>query len=213
MMDSEVKDSYVTVDIPLEEPVLFKDKGSKFYGYVYHIENEDEVKALVQALKAEHYSARHHCYAWKMGYDSVSYRANDDGEPSGTAGMPVLEVIKREDNQILSSGITNVLVVVVRYFGGILLGTSGLINAYKNTAMMALDEVSKKECVVEKDFIAEFDYPQMSAVMRVMKDNELRIRQQDFTGRCRLHFSVRLSMVSRIEKAFDEMYMVRLIEE
>ena len=206
MMESEVKDSYVTVDIPLEEPVLFKDKGSKFYGYVYHIENEDEVKALVQALKAEHYSARHHCYAWKMGYDSVSYRANDAGEPSGTAGVPIY-------NQILSSGITNVLVVVVRYFGGILLGTSGLINAYKNTAMMALDEVSKKECVVEKDFIAEFDYPQMSAVMRVMKDNELRIRQQDFTGRCRLHFSVRLSMVSRIEKAFDEMYMVRLIEE
>ena len=206
MTQDIIKDSYTTVDAPLDEPVLFKDKGSKFYGYVYHIESEDDVKTLVQALKTEHYSARHHCYAWKMGHDKVSYRANDDGEPSGTAGVPIY-------NQILSSGLTDVLVVVVRYFGGILLGTSGLINAYKNTAMMALDEVSRRECIVERDFIAEFDYPQMSAVMRVMKDYDLRIRLQDFTGRCRLHFSVRLSMVERVEKAFEEMYMVRLIDE
>ncbi|MBQ1968987.1 MAG: YigZ family protein [Flavobacteriales bacterium] len=206
MTQDIIKDSFTTVDAPLDEPVLFKDKGSKFYGYVYHIESEDDVKTLVQALKTEHYSARHHCYAWKMGHEKVSYRANDDGEPSGTAGVPIY-------NQILSSGLTDVLVVVVRYFGGILLGTSGLINAYKNTAMMALDEVSRRECIVERDFIAEFDYPQMSAVMRVMKDYDLRIRLQDFTGRCRLHFSVRLSMVERVEKAFEEMYMVRLLEE
>jgi uncharacterized YigZ family protein len=182
---------------------IYKEKGSKFIGYALYVDSTDKVKEIVNAYKKEHHKARHVCYAYKIGND---IRANDNGEPSGTAGRPILR-------QIEASGKENLLVVVVRYFGGTLLGTGGLINAYKNTAMMALDEVSRRECIVERDFIAEFDYPQMSAVMRVMKDYDLRIRLQDFTGRCRLHFSVRLSMVERVEKAFEEMYMVRLLEE
>lgn len=202
----EIKDTYLTVSEEINQPILFKDKGSKFYAYVYHVENEEQVKQHVQALKAEHYSARHHCYAWRMGQLEYSYRANDDGEPSSTAGVPIY-------NQILSFGLTNVLVVVVRYFGGILLGVSGLINAYKSATQMALAEAEKQEKIVEKDFVAYFDYPQMSAVMKIMKDYDLRITSQDFNVKCCLYFSVRLSKIEKIKTAFEDLYTVKLVED
>ncbi|MDD4820131.1 MAG: YigZ family protein [Flavobacteriales bacterium] len=204
-MAEDIKDTYLTVSQVLDSPALFKDKGSKFFAYVYPVENEEQVKEYVQVLRAEHHSARHYCYAWRMGKLDFSYRANDDGEPSATAGVPIY-------NQILSFGLTNVLVVVVRYFGGTLLGVSGLINAYKTAAQIALSEAVIEERVVEKDFTADFDYPQMSGVMKIMKDYDLRVRSQDFNVKCHLHFSVRLSQIEKIKTAFEELYTVKLLE-
>lgn len=126
-------DTYKTIDLPTEE-VLFKEKHSKFFGYVFPIRTEEEVKPILDAIKKQHHSARHWCYAWQLGVENqIQYRANDDGEPNNSAGMPIY-------GQIQSFEITNVLVIVVRYFGGIKLGVGGLISAYKNTAQMALEQ-------------------------------------------------------------------------
>ena len=144
-----MSDSYLTIADPTEG--LFKDKGSKFLAYAYPVDNEDEIKELVQHLKKEHYSARHHCYAWRLGADKTHFRANDDGEPSSTAGKPILGQIQRLD-------LTNILIVVVRYFGGTLLGVSGLINAYREAAVDALEHAEIVEKLVEEIFWVEFDY-------------------------------------------------------
>lgn len=201
-MNQTVLDTYLTVqgDTPVE---LFKDKGSKFYCYVYHIENPEQVRPIIQTLKEEHYSARHHCYAYRIGELTTTYRVNDDGEPSGTAGVPIY-------NQIQSFGLTNVLVVVVRYFGGTLLGVPGLINAYKSATQMGLQSSTVVEKIVCKDMTAHFDYAQMSSVMRIVKDFDLSVSSQDFQAKCRLYFSVRLSAVERVKTAFEELYLVRL---
>lgn len=124
----DIKDTYLTIDLPSEG--IFKDKGSKFLAFAYPLTDESKVKNIVQNLKKEHHSARHHCFAFKIGNQGEHYRANDDGEPSGTAGRPIL-------GQLNSYNLTNILVVVVRYFGGTLLGVGGLINAYKNATIEA----------------------------------------------------------------------------
>lgn len=182
----ENNDTYRTIESA--STATFKDKGSKFIAYAYPILSETEVKELVQALKKEHFSARHHCYAWRLGAKGERYRANDDGEPSGTAGRPIL-------GQLQSLEVTNMLIVVVRYFGGTLLGVSGLINAYKTSANLVLSEATIVERIVEKQFDLRFEYPLQNAVMKVIKDEQLEIVSSQYTLDCELRISVRLNKI------------------
>lgn len=205
-MENEIKDTYLTISSPTEEQ-LFKDKGSKFFSYAYPVSSREQAEEIVQSVRTAHHSARHCCYAWRVGQLSHSYRVNDDGEPSSSAGAPIY-------NQILSAGLTDVLVVVVRYFGGVLLGVPGLINAYKTAAQMALASAETEERTVEKPFSVRFTYPQMNTVMRIMKDFGTRITGQDFKNECVLYFSVRLSLEGKIREAFTrQLYSAVLKEE
>jgi len=150
----------------------FKDRGSKFLSFAYPVNSAAEVKEKVLLLKKEHPKAVHHCYAYRLGTNGTQYRANDDGEPSGSAGRPIL-------GQIDSLGLTHVLVVVVRYFGGILLGIPGLINAYKTAAAAALKDAVIVEKWIEEIFEISFDYPDMNEVLHILKQNESKIIKQD----------------------------------
>lgn len=180
----DIKDTYLTIDLPSEG--IFKDKGSKFLAFAYPLTDESKVKNIVQNLKKEHHSARHHCFAFKIGNQGEHYRANDDGEPSGTAGRPIL-------GQLNSYNLTNILVVVVRYFGGTLLGVGGLINAYKNATIEALENASIVEKIIETHYQLRFDYPLQNTVMKVLKDFNTDITNSQFEMDCRLSIAVRLS--------------------
>jgi uncharacterized YigZ family protein len=177
-------DTYKTVTSKAEG--IFRDRGSRFIGYVFPVSSTDEIAAILAELRNEHHGARHHCYAWKLGADGAMYRANDDGEPSGTAGKPIY-------NQILSAGITNVLIVVVRYFGGTLLGVSGLINAYKQAAADAISNAHITEKQITEVYNLQFEYSAMNDVMKILKDHELKQWNQNFELNCSLNFSVRKS--------------------
>lgn len=179
----------------------FKDKGSKFYAYAYPVKNEDEVKEYVQGLKKEHHSARHHCYAWRIGTEEILTRANDDGEPSSTAGKPIL-------GQLTSYELTNILVVVVRYFGGTLLGVSGLINAYKNATIEALNNADIVSKLIENTFELKFEYPLLNTVMQTTKQEGLNIVETDFQESCRLIFTVRKSDAEKAQNVFTNIYGV-----
>ncbi|WP_264531101.1 IMPACT family protein [Flavobacterium sp. N502540] len=168
----EINDTYQTISFESEE-VLLKEKSSKFFGYAYPIESEDEVKPIIENLKKQHPHAVHYCYAYQLGTaPKISYRANDDGEPSNTAGAPIY-------GQIQSFGVTNVLVVVVRIYGGIKLGVGGLITAYKTTAQMALEACEIIEKTIDVHFLISFDYKNMNRVMRVIKEKKLEITAQE----------------------------------
>ncbi|MBL7969224.1 MAG: YigZ family protein [Prolixibacteraceae bacterium] len=186
-------DTYKTIANPSEG--LFKDKGSKFISFAFPVESEDEIKNIIQTIKKEHFSARHHCYAWRLGYEKLLFRANDDGEPSSTAGKPIL-------GQIQSFDLTNILIVVVRYFGGTLLGVSGLINAYKNAANDAILNAEIVERLVEKNLIIEFDYGAMNDVMKIFKDEKLLQVEPAFDLRCSIKTHIRLSESDRIAESF-----------
>jgi Uncharacterized conserved protein len=185
-----MEDTYKTILNPSEG--LFKDKGSKFIAYAFPVYSENEIKEIIQTIKKEHYSARHHCYAWRLGHEKLQFRANDDGEPSSTAGKPIL-------GQIQSFDLTNILIVVVRYFGGILLGASGLINAYRNAALDAITNAEITEKIVEKRYLVEFDYGVMNDVMKVFKDEKLLQIDPIFDLRCSIKTDVRLTDSERIE--------------
>ena len=172
---------------------LFKDKGSKFIAYAYPIFSEDEVKEILKSIKKEHFNARHHCYAWRLGDENIRFRANDDGEPSSTAGKPIL-------GQLLSFDVTNILLVVVRYFGGTLLGVSGLINAYKNAAKDVLENASIVEKKIESIFQIKFSYNELNDVMGIMKNENLNQLETLFLEDCKIKFSIRKSESQRIEK-------------
>ena len=166
---------------------LFKDNGSRFIALAYPVETEEEVKEIVASLKKEYHDARHHCYAYRLGYRGDRFRANDDGEPSGSAGRPIL-------GQIDSLGLSDVLVVVVRYFGGIKLGIPGLIRAYKTSTADALSQAEIVEKVAGKTFRVRFDYLSMNAVMKALKDLGLTATDQDFGLDCSLQVRVRLAL-------------------
>ncbi|MFZ4633486.1 MAG: IMPACT family protein [Saprospiraceae bacterium] len=168
---SVLPDAFHTIDAPAEGE--FKDRGSRFIGYAYPVRNEDEALAHLEVLRKEHFKARHHCFAWRMGVDGNRFRANDDGEPSGTAGRPIL-------GQIDTLGLTDVVVVVVRYFGGVLLGASGLIHAYREAANEALRAATVVEKVIQDTFWIDFDYALMPDVMNALKKMECSIYAQDF---------------------------------
>ncbi len=172
---------------------LFKDNGSRFIAWAYPVETEEEVKEIVAGLRKEYHDARHHCYAYRLGWLGDRFRANDDGEPSGSAGRPIL-------GQIDAAGLSDVLVVVVRYFGGIKLGIPGLIRAYKSSTADALSQAEVVEKIAGKSFRLRFGYLAMNPVMKVLKDMDIPAKDQEFGMDCALTVRVRLSL----EAAFRE---------
>ena len=186
MADNHIKDSYKSISS--ESRGLFKDNGSRFIAHAYPVETEEEVKEIVAALKKEYYDARHHVYAYRLGYMGDKFRANDDGEPSGSSGRPVL-------GQIDSCGLSDILVVVVRYFGGIKLGIPGLIRAYKTSTADALANAEIVEKIASKLYRVHFGYMNMNSVMKVFKDMDLVQKNQSFDMECSMDTSVRLSLV------------------
>ena len=183
-MDPVIKDAYKSIAARSEG--LFKDNGSRFIAFAFPVETPDQVKSIVDSLKKEYHDARHHCYAYRLGYRGDVFRANDDGEPSGSAGRPIL-------GQIDTLGLSDVLVVVVRYFGGIKLGIPGLIRAYKTSTADALSQTEIIEKVAGKNWQLSFDYLSMNAVMKVLKDMDLPQKDQQFGTDCSLVTRVRLS--------------------
>ena len=183
-MDPVIKDAYKSIAARSEG--LFKDNGSRFIAFAFPVETVEEVKDIVDRLKKEYHDARHHCYAYRLGYRGDVFRANDDGEPSGSAGRPIL-------GQIDSLGLSDVLVVVVRYFGGIKLGIPGLIRAYKTSTSDALSQAETVRKVACKAFRLDFGYLDMNAVMKVLKDMGLPQSDQDFGTACSLRTRVPLS--------------------
>jgi uncharacterized YigZ family protein len=165
-----MKDTYKTIAFPSEE-ILYKEKNSKFFGYGFPIVSEEEVKPIIDRFRKQHPHAGHYCYAYQIGADTIIYRANDDGEPSNTAGMPIY-------GQIQSFSVTNILIIVVRVFGGVKLGVGGLIAAYRTTAQMVLEECEIIEKTIDIHYLISFDYKNMNKVMRGIKENKLEIVSQ-----------------------------------
>lgn len=182
---------------------LYKEKGSKFIASAFTITSEEEAKQRIAEIKKKYYDARHNCFAYMIGPDKAIFRASDDGEPSGTAGKPIL-------NQILSKDVTNVCVVVTRYFGGIKLGTSGLINAYKIASRDALDNAQIIQKTVNEVYSLEFAYPLMNEVMRIMKEENLEQLNPRFEMDCYLEFSTRKNDVEKIVTRFCNLYGVKI---
>jgi uncharacterized YigZ family protein len=194
-------DSYKTIESASEG--IFRDKGSKFIGYAYPIRSEIEVKPIIIKLRTEHAKANHFCYAYRLTPDRSVFRVNDDGEPSGTAGRPIL-------NCLLSEDITNILIVVVRYFGGTLLGVPGLINAYKTASIEAIKAASVVSKTVNDVYEAHFDYLQMNDVMKLSKEENLQIIGQQFDTNCILKFEVRKAQLNQVLSKFDKIEGVKL---
>ena len=194
------KDVYKTIDKASTE-ALFKDRGSKFYGYAFPVTNEEEIKENIEFLKKQHYNARHWCYAWQLGMKYEKYRANDDGEPTNSAGIPL-------HGQLQAFEVTNVLVVVVRYFGGTKLGVGGLIQAYKTAAKLALENSEIIQKTINEEFILQFNYSEMNKVMRIVKEEQISIINQKLDLNCRYIISVRKKEAAKVFKLFDETYKV-----
>ena len=199
-------DTYKTIASTVQE-VIFKEKSSKFLGYAFPVTSEEEIKAHLEEVKKAHFSARHWCYAWQLGYGTNQrYRANDDGEPNNTAGIPIY-------GQIQSFELTNILVIVVRYFGGIKLGVGGLVQAYKTTAQLTLQEAEIEEKLITEELRIRFDYPLMNKVMRVVKEQNLNITQQLLTENCELHLAIRQSDYQRMQELFENIYGVLIVKD
>ena len=203
-MDFLENDLYKTIDFPSEE-VLLKEKNSKFFGYAFPVTSEEDVKENLERLRKEHFSARHWCYAYQIGTEKIQYRANDDGEPNNSAGMPIY-------GQIQSFEVTNVLVVVVRYFGGVKLGVGGLISAYKTAAQMALENATIVEKTINKHFIISFGYANMNKVMRIIKEKNLQIISQKMEMDCEIEISIRKKNVQNLLDTFESLYEIKLTE-
>jgi uncharacterized YigZ family protein len=204
MSDICENDTYKTIEVA-QGDALFKEKGSKFIGYVFPIENEEDVKIHIEELKKKHHAARHWCYAWQLGFEEKSYRVNDDGEPNNSAGNPIY-------GQILSKDITFVLVVVVRYFGGTKLGVGGLINAYKTTAKLILDEAEIVNKTVNVSFQLTFEYQEMDKVMRIIKENNLDILDQKMNLNCSFIIAVRKNNAIKVEQLFINLRCLKIRE-
>lgn len=187
------EDTYKT--ITQSSSGLYKEKGSKFIAMAYPVTDEETVKQILADLKKEHYSARHHCYAYVLGPDKSAWRVNDDGEPSGTAGRPI-------HGQIQSFDLTDILIVVVRYFGGTKLGVSGLINAYKSAAKDALSQAEIIEKTVNEIYKLEFPYEEMNDIMRIIKEENLQIIDNQFDTSCIIIYSIRKNEADRIKFRF-----------
>lgn len=194
-------DTYLTIDSPAE--ALFKDKGSKFITFAYPVQNEQQVKDILSALRKEHHTANHHCYAYRLGADKLNVRANDDGEPSNTAGKPIL-------GQIQSNDLTDILIVVVRYFGGTLLGVSGLIQAYKSSAAEAI----KASRIIEKQILFSytiyFPFEQMNDVMKLLKQSDAKITSQQFDNACEISFMIRKANSEACEEKLRKLEGLKL---
>lgn len=199
-----MNDEYRTLAASSEE-TLFKDRGSKFFGYAFPVQSEEEVKLQIDELRAQHSNARHFCYAFQLGVESISYRANDDGEPNNSAGMPIY-------GQIQSFNITNVLVVSVRYFGGTKLGVGGLINAYRNSAKLAIEASQIIVKTINVRFRISFPYHLMNKVMRIIKEQNIQIVNQNLELNCTYIIAVRKKESEKIHQIFDGIYGLNILK-
>lgn len=193
----ECTDEYKTITPDTAEG-FYSEKRSKFYAFAFHVETEDDVKAIVQEYRKRFYDARHVCYAYMLGPDGSLFRANDDGEPSSTAGKPIL-------GQIVKNSLTDILIIVVRYFGGVKLGTSGLLVAYKTAAADAIEHAQIVTCTVEEQVVFDFPYVMMNDVMRVVKEMKPRIVSQQFDNTCRITLGIRKSEAGQLRSRLDKL--------
>lgn len=198
----KIQDTYQTITT-IEEPVVFKDKNSKFFGYAFPVLNEDAVKSHLVAVKKKHYDARHWCYAYQIGTETFTYRTNDDGEPSNSAGMPIY-------GQIKSFKVTNVLIIIVRYFGGVKLGVGGLIKAYKTAAKMSLNAAKITTKTITINYMLCFDYKHMNTVMRIVKEKALHIAYQKLEINCQITISVRKRESNFIFETFNRLQGIKI---
>lgn len=182
---------------------LFKEKGSKFIAWAVPVKTEEEVKLVLEELRKEYYDARHHCYAYILGPDKSAWRANDDGEPSGTAGKPI-------HGQLLSFDLTNVLIVVIRYFGGIKLGVSGLINAYKTAAREAIISGKIIELTVNEVYKIEFPYESMNEIMRIIKEESAQIIDNQFINNCIITYTIRKRDADKVNSRLRKTYAAKI---
>ena len=194
-------DTYRTIKGPAEG--LYKEKGSKFLAFAFPVRSTDEVKQHLEVLRKEYFDARHHCYAYILGPTKDVYRVNDDGEPSGTGGRPI-------HGQLLSADLTDTLIVVVRYFGGVLLGASGLANAYKTAARDAIEHAEIVEKTIDVRYRLQFEYVLMNDVMRIVKEFGLTPMNQDYNLDCRFELSVRQSQSVRLYDALAKLRAVTI---
>ncbi|WP_026713325.1 IMPACT family protein [Flavobacterium daejeonense] len=195
-----MKDTYKTIAFSPEE-ILFKEKGSKFFGYAFPITSEEEVKPIIEILRKKHPTACHYCYAYQIGTEKISYRANDDGEPSNSAGTPIY-------GQIQSFDITNTLIVIVRIFGGTKLGVGGLITAYKTAAQLTLENCEIIEKTIDIHFLVSFDYKNMNKVMRVIKEKNIDIVTQKMEMSCKIEIKTRKKNAEILFEIFNSLYEI-----
>lgn len=197
-------DTYLS--IKQETQAIYKEKGSRFLAFAFPVEHEEAIKEHLASLRKKYYDATHHCYAYLLGKEKKIFRANDDGEPNGTAGLPIL-------NQIRSKGITNVLVVVVRYFGGTKLGASGLVNAYKTASAEVLAQAEIVEKILTKTLQIQFDYLLINDVMKIIKENGATIENQTFEDRCKICLRIREKQYNNLVKHLRELKNIELLAE
>jgi uncharacterized YigZ family protein len=200
-------DTYHTIAQPTEG--IYKDKGSKFLSFAFPVSSEIQAKVKITELKKKYFDARHHCYAYLLGANETKFRINDDGEPSGTAGKPIF-------GQIRSKNVTNVLILVVRYFGGTLLGTSGLIKAYKTAASLALENATIIEKTIQQNYTITFPYETLPEIKKILKEEGANILDQHFDASCRIAFSCRISATDLLEnkiKIMNQHGNLNLIKE
>ena len=198
----EIKDTFKTIASPSTE-ILFKEKNSKFFGYAFPLTTEEEIKLHLDKLRKKHFGAGHFCYAFQLGTDTLFFRVNDDGEPNNSAGMPIY-------GQIQSFGLTNILVVVVRFFGGVKLGVGGLISAYKTAAQMALEESVILEKTIDVQFQISFDYKNMNKVMRIIKEKNLEIISQQMKESCQIKIATRKKNAEIIFDIFFNLFEIEI---
>jgi|TARA_B110000967_G_scaffold209961_1_gene268971 uncharacterized YigZ family protein len=197
-----MEDVYKTIKAPSKE-TLFKEKGSKFFGYAFPVASEDAVKETLEILRKKHHTARHFCYAYQLGIEKIRFRANDDGEPNNSAGMPIY-------GQIQAFEVTNILIVSVRYFGGTKLGVGGLMSAYKLSAKMALDASVILEKTINMMYTLTFNYDLMNSVMRIIKERNIDIVDQKLEIDCQYTIAVRKNDAEIIFTIFDTLYKVAI---
>jgi len=196
-------DTFNTILNPTEFS-LYKDKGSKFYGYAYAVEDETEIILVLEQLRKQHNKARHFCYAWRLGWDGLQYRVNDDGEPSGSAGLPIY-------GQIQSKDLTNILIVIVRYFGGTKLGVSGLITAYKTASISVLQNATIITKTIDNQFIILFSYENMDKVLRLLKNTTAKIESSKLDLKCEYKIAIRKSESEKLISELEELRCLEII--
>jgi len=200
-----IKDTYNTIESTFVGEI-YKEKGSKFIGYTFPVKKEEDISKFISELKSEHHKARHWCYAWRLGMEKFRFRANDDGEPNNSAGQPIY-------GQILSFDVTNILIIVVRYYGGTKLGVGGLINAYRTAATSVLDVSTIIEKTVNLEIEINFEYKDLNKVLRIIKDNQLEIIQQKMEYDCDYIISVRKKDYDKVYLALENLRCVNFKKE
>jgi len=197
-----IEDAYKTIQKPSKE-TLFKEKGSKFFGYAFPVFSEDDVKCCLEELRKKHHAARHFCYAYQIGIEDIKFRANDDGEPNNSAGLPIY-------GQIQSYQVTNILIVSVRYFGGTKLGVGGLISAYKTSAQITLEASEIVEKTIDVQFQLKFEYDMMNAVQRIIKERSIEIINQNLAMDCTYIIAIRKKEATAVFSIFENLYKVTI---